>query len=245
VALLRLHRLLTPGQSTDVCIRWPEATGPELPGLLGALIHGAGFALVGHRWPGRSPGESSPAHPTIELTLERRRTLPDTVGPGMRALVVGLNPSLHAADAGYGFAGPGNRFWPAAIAAGLVSTARDPLAALEADGVGMTDLAKRATARAAELDRDEYRAGLQRLDRLCEWLRPSVVCVVGITGWRAAAGDRTASLGVQSRGVGGCPVYVMPNPSGLNAHTDHDDLVRHFHAALEAGTTPDPADSVG
>ncbi len=97
--------------------------------------------------------------------IVRSRSLPDTVGPGMRLLVCGLNPSEYAADAGVGFARPGNRFWPAAIAAGLVVDDRDPMAALER-GVGMTDLVKRATPRAAELRNEEYRAGLARVTRL-------------------------------------------------------------------------------
>lgn len=142
-----------------------------------------------------------------------------------------LNPSLHAADAGFGFAGPSNRFWPAALASGLLTTEKDPAAALRRDRVGMTDLVKRATARAGELRVADYRVGVNRLDRLCEWLRPEVVCVVGITGWRAASGDKHATLGIQERALGGRPVYLMPNPSGLNAHTNHDDLVAHFREA--------------
>ena len=89
----------------------------------------------------------------------------------MRLLVCGLNPSVRAADAGVGLVTPGNRFWPAALAAGLVTRDRDPRHALLAHGVGMTDLVKRATPRAAELTRDEYRAGVERLGRLCAWLR--------------------------------------------------------------------------
>ena len=81
----------------------------------------------------------------IDVEATRARTLPDTVGPGMRLLIVGLNPSVYSADAGVGFARPGNRFWPAALAAGLVTRTHDPFHALRVDGVGMTDLVKRAT----------------------------------------------------------------------------------------------------
>ncbi len=152
----------------------------------------------------------------------------------MRVLVVGLNPSLHAADAGVGFVTPSNRFWPAAIEAGLASTVRDPFAALRDHGMGMTDLVKRATRRADELDAQEYRDGLARVDRLCARLRPGVVCMVGLAGWRAAV-DRAATAGFQERRLGGRPVYVMPSTSGLNAGSQLPDLVAHLRATL-AGT---------
>jgi TDG/mug DNA glycosylase family protein len=160
----------------------------------------------------------------------RARTLADHVGPGMRLLLVGLNPSLYAADAGVGFARPGNRFWPAALQAGLVSRPRDPVHALLAHGVGMTDLVKRATVGAAELTRDEYADGLRRVERLAEWLQPGAVCFLGLAGYRAGV-DRRATAGPQPSDLGGRPVYVMPNPSGLNAHARVDDLAAHLAAA--------------
>ncbi len=168
----------------------------------------------------------------VGLTLRRERTLADTVGPGMRLLLVGLNPSEYAADAGVGFARPGNRAWPALLASGLATVDRDPVALLHRGRVGMSDLVKRATPRADQLDRDEFISGLERLDRLCEWLQPGAVCVLGVTGWRQATGDRAAALGLQERRLGGRPVHVAPNPSGLNAHTSADDLVGHLDAAL-------------
>ena len=148
----------------------------------------------------------------------------------MRVLVCGLNPSLYAADQGVNFARPGNRFWPALLAAGLVSIDRDPPHALAHHGIGMTDLVKRATVAASELTRDEFVAGLARVERLCAWLRPGVLCVVGLTGWRAAV-DRRAVVGWQPRQPGGVPVYVMPNTSGLNASTQHEGFVAHLREA--------------
>jgi TDG/mug DNA glycosylase family protein len=175
------------------------------------------------------------AHPnreeTIELEAIRARTLPDIVGPGMRVLVCGLNPSLYAADAGIGFARPGNRFWPAALAAGLASTDRDPRHALRHHGVGFTDLVKRATVAADELSTEEYRQGFGRLERLAAWLEPGVIVFVGLAGWRAAV-DRKAVAGPQSRTVGGRRVYVMPSSSGLNTHSSVDSLVEHLRAAV-------------
>ncbi|MGK2928944.1 MAG: methyltransferase domain-containing protein [Acidimicrobiales bacterium] len=164
------------------------------------------------------------------VNAARARTLPDTVGPGMQMLVCGLNPSLRAADAGVGFVTPGNRFWPAAIEAGLARVDRDPWDALREHGMGMTDLAKRATRRADELAPDEYRDGVARVERLCARLQPAAVCMVGLAGWRVAI-DRRASAGWQERTLGGRPVYVMPSTSGLNAHSRFDDLVGHLRAA--------------
>jgi TDG/mug DNA glycosylase family protein len=150
----------------------------------------------------------------------RRRTLPDTVGPGMRLLVCGLNPSVFAADVGAGFARRTNRFWPAMVAAGLVCAERawDPFHLLTEHGIGMTDLVKRATVASAELAAEEYRAGVDRVRRLVDWLRPNAVCFVGLEGWRVAV-DRKAKAGWQpdgfgSVGGGGVPAYVMPSTSG-------------------------------
>jgi len=162
---------------------------------------------------------------------ERVRSIADTVAAGTRLLVCGLNPSLRAADAGIGFVTPGNRFWPAAIEAGLASRDRDPEHALRHHGLGMTDLVKRATPRAAELTKPEYGEGLNRIDRLCRRLRPGAVCFVGLAGWRAAA-DRNATAGPQRQDLGGRPVYVVPSTSGLNGSSQHPDFVNHFRAAL-------------
>ena len=183
------------------------------------LLEGAGFEVVG-----RGP-----------LVARRLRTLPDRVGPDLRLLVCGLNPSLHAADRGVGFARPGNRFWPAMLAAGLVTVDRDPTHALHEHGIGMTDLVKRATVAAAELRADEFVAGVARVERLCAWLRPRAVLLVGLAGWRAAV-DRKATVGWQSRSLGGAPVYVMPSTSGLNASSQLPGFVEHLRTA--AGTTP-------
>ncbi len=161
----------------------------------------------------------------------RGRTLPDTVGPDMRLLICGLNPSLHAADATIGFVTPGNRFWPAALDSGLASVDRDPFHALRHHGMGMTDLAKRATTKADELSPDEYREGLARVARMCERLQPGAVCMVGLAGWRTAV-DRSAVAGWQERMLGGRPVYVMPSTSGLNARSSQADLTEHLRTAL-------------
>ncbi len=206
-----------PWPNDDFPGRWFAAWSAD---RLGDVLVGAGFDVrsidVSGNW--------LTAHAT------RARTLPDTVGPGMTLLVCGLNPSVYSADAGVGFARPGNRFWPAAIAAGLVTVDRDTRAALAA-GIGMTDLVKRATPRADELTRDEYRAGLARVERLVEWLQPGAVCFVGLAGWRAAV-DRNAVAGEQPDDIGGRPAYVMPSTSGLNARTPPSELADHLRAAM-------------
>jgi TDG/mug DNA glycosylase family protein len=213
--LWHIHRAHPVGTQVDVVLDRSWAR-PRLVDV----VHGAGFALA--------DADRRPAG--WRVSIRRQRTLADTVGPGMRVLCVGLNPSLYAADAGVGFARPGNRFWPAMLAAGVVSVAKDPLAALTDHGIGMTDLVKRATARAAELTVEEYDAGLGRVDRLVSWLLPAVVCVIGLDGWRKVV-DRRAGPGWHARGMGGQPVYVMPNPSGLNAHVRMSDLAAHLRTA--------------
>jgi double-stranded uracil-DNA glycosylase len=168
----------------------------------------------------------------IEVECARLRTLPDVVGPDMRLLVCGLNPSLYAADVGVGYGRPGNRFWPAALEAGIVSVPRDPWHALRHHGVGFTDFVKRATVGAAELAPDEFVAGLQRVERLCAWLQPRAVAFCGVTGWRQATGDRRATFGWQDRTVGGARAYVLPNPSGLNARARVGDIAAHLRTAI-------------
>lgn len=232
LALAELHRSLAVGAPVACSfISGPDdhvVSDDDLPGRhfwrwsdehLADVFTGAGFDDVA----------LSGARPRF-VTARRARTLPDTVGPNMRLLVCGLNPSLRAADAGVGFVTPGNRFWPAALDVGLASVDRDPWHALRAHGMGMTDLAKRATRRADELEPHEYRDGLARVDRLCGRLQPAAVCMVGLAGWRVAV-DRGAKTGWQERTLGGRPVYVMPSTSGLNASSRLDDLADHLHTA--------------
>jgi TDG/mug DNA glycosylase family protein len=236
-ALAELHHACAVGAPVElVLFRGDTDLAPlpddDLPGRtfsawsprqLRDVVEGAGFGLT------HLAGDPQRPHELV-VHAERLRTLADTVGPGMRLLVCGLNPSLHAADVGVGFTGPSNRFWPAAVAAGLVTTPFDARAALTGHGVGMTDLVKRATRRADELDRAEYVAGVGRLERLVRWLAPAAVCVVGLTGWRVAV-DRTALPGVQPEPFGGRPVYLMGSTSGLNAHATPAGLADDLRAA--------------
>ncbi len=241
VALARLHRALALDAPLEITALVGDDEGyvsdDEFPGRFFArwppdrfadVVAGAGFDVE----------RAEEAGDAVWVRARRARTLPDFVGPHMRLLVCGLNPSLVAADAGYGYAGATNRFWPAAVAAGIVSQARDPFHALTADGVGMTDLVKRATPRADLLAPPEYAAGAERVGRLVEWLRPGGVVFVGLAGWRAAV-DRHARPGPQPGGFAGAPAYLMPSTSGLNARTTLAELVEHLHQARElAGGAP-------
>ncbi len=238
MALAEIHRVMEVDAPAELVLfggdqDLTEVTGGDFAGRRFALwpddrlrdvVVGAGFEIV--HW----ERDGSDDWPALSFGIRRLRSLPDFVGPEMRVLVCGLNPSLHSADLGVGFGRAGNRFWPAALAAGLVSVDRDPRDALARHGIGMTDLVKRATPRAAELTKDEYCEGLTRLDRLCTWLRPEVVCMVGLSGWRAAV-DRSAGAGWQQRRLGPSPVYVMPSTSGLNAHAQLPDLTEHLRVA--------------
>ena len=234
LALADLHRALVPGATVEIHLfegdaEWDERPDDDFPGRrfsrwpvrwLQDVLVGAGLAT-----------ESIERRKKVLLVAARRlHTLADTVGPGMRLLVCGLNPSVYAADVGVGFARGSNRFWRAALAAGLVSRDRDPRHALVAHGIGMTDLVKRPTRQAAELTAAEYSEGLERLESLAERLEPAVVCFVGLAGWRAAV-DRRAAPGPQTRQIGGRPAYVMPSTSGLNARTSLDELTAHLRAA--------------
>ena len=165
----------------------------------------------------------------IHLTARRARTLPDLVRPGLRLLICGLNPSVYSADAGVPFARPGNRFWAAAGAAGLVTRARDPRAALRR-GIGFTDLVKRATPGAAVLSAREYAAGVERVAALVRLYRPKAICFVGLDGWRAAV-DRRAQPGWIADGFAGVDAYLMPSTSGRNAATPPAALAAHLRRA--------------
>jgi TDG/mug DNA glycosylase family protein len=172
----------------------------------------------------------------VRLRAVRARTLADTVGAGMRLLVCGVNPSWYSADAGVGYARPGNRFWAAAMAAGIVSADRDAASALVDHGVGMTDFVKRPTRTAAEVTSEEYRAGFARVERLVAWLQPGAVCFTGLSGWRDVVNAK-ARAGVQAEGIGGRPAYVMPSTSGLNARTPLSELADHLRSAYELGAS--------
>jgi len=161
-----------------------------------------------------------------ELESFRDAEVPDLLGDDVRLLFVGINPGLWTAATQSHFAHPVNRFYPALLRAGIIERPIDPSAGmtdadrdmLRARGIGITNLVRRATARADELSREEIREGGERLRELVERVAPRVVAVAGITAYRHAFAHPKAVLGRQPEPFAGAELWVVPNPSGLNAH---------------------------
>jgi len=165
-----------------------------------------------------------------DLTAARDKTIPDVAAPGLRVLFAGINPGLYSAATGYHFARPGNRFWPALYAAGFTDRVLRPeeqedLLLLH---LGITNVVARATARADELTPAEIRAGGRALTAKVARLAPQWLAIVGITVYRTAFGCPGATTGQQEQTVGGTRVWVLPNPSGLNAFWTTPKLVEAF-----------------
>jgi TDG/mug DNA glycosylase family protein len=180
-----------------------------------------------------------------ELESFRDVEVPDLLPPDdqpLRLLFVGINPGLWTAATQSHFARPGNRFYPALLRAGIVPRPIDPSRGMTDEdrdelrrrGIGITNVVPRATARADELTTDELRAGGQRLRALVEERSPSVVAVAGVTAYRTAFGPRGAKVGEQPGRWGSSRVFVVPNPSGLNAHDTVDTLARAYAEAARA-----------
>jgi TDG/mug DNA glycosylase family protein len=170
-----------------------------------------------------------------ELTAARDRTIADVAAPGLRVLFCGINPGLWSAARDQHFARPGNRFWPALYDSGIIPVRLGPESQHELlrYGLGITNLVARATARADELTRDEYQDGARLLEAKVLALRPAWLAVVGIGAYRSGFGHPAAQVGRQALRIGDTSVWVLPNPSGLNAHWTADSLAGEF-AALRA-----------
>ena len=162
-----------------------------------------------------------------ELRSAHGATIPDVLGPGLNVLFCGINPGLYSGWTGHHFARPGNRFWPALHRAGFTPRLLRPdeQGELPRWGVGITNIAARATARADELTSEELREGGRALAERTERLAPGVLAVLGVTAYRSAFGAPKARIGPQEDvRIGGVPVWVLPNPSGLNAHWTVDAI---------------------
>ena len=171
-----------------------------------------------------------------DLLAARGRVIPDLVAPGLRILFAGINPSLYSAATGYHFARPGNRFWPALHQSGFTASqlrAADQRLLLGL-GLGITNVVARATARADELDQAELRAGAATLAALASRLTVSWLAVLGVTAYRVAYGQPQAVVGPQAGQIGGARVWILPNPSGLNAHWSAPQLAAAFRELREA-----------
>ena len=158
------------------------------------------------------------------------QALPDVVAPGLAVLFCGINPGLMSAATGHHFARPGNRFWPALHRSGFTPRQLLPDEQLELleYGLGVTNVVDRPSAQAGELNRDELVAGGKQLTRKVRRLRPDWLAVVGVTAYRVAFADRKATFGRQERTLGQTGVWVLPNPSGLNAHYTIDGVAAAF-----------------
>jgi TDG/mug DNA glycosylase family protein len=184
-----------------------------------------------------------------ELERFRDASIPDLVEPGIRLLFVGINPGLWTAATRTPFAHPGNRFYPALVAAGILPRMPDfargfddaDRAELLAAGIGISNLVNRATARADELSAQELRDGAVRLAADVARWRPPVVAIVGITAYRTAFRRPRAAAGRQPEDLGGAELWVVPNPSGLNAHDTVATLARAYAEPARAAGLPTSA----
>jgi TDG/mug DNA glycosylase family protein len=183
-----------------------------------------------------------PRFTRAELESYRDAEVPDLIGPRLKLLFVGINPGLWTAATQTHFAHPVNRFYPALLAAGIITEPISPSAGmtdadrdrLRARGIGITNIVRRATARASELTDDELRAGGLELVETIRRTAPRVVAIAGITAYRAAFGQRKAVLGRQPGPLAAAELWVVPNPSGLNAHETVASLAAAYADAARA-----------
>jgi double-stranded uracil-DNA glycosylase len=171
-----------------------------------------------------------------DLAAARGKTIPDVTMPGLHLLFVGINPGLYSAATGYHFARPGNRFWPALHLSGFTDRLLQPheQQRLLLQGLGITNVVARATARAGELRPQEIRAGGRALAAKAARLRPRWLAIVGITVYRTAFTRPNAREGPQAENLAGARLWVLPNPSGLNAHWSLAALAAEFAQLREA-----------
>lgn len=174
-----------------------------------------------------------------QLEAARAGTVRGVIDHGLCVLFVGINPGLYSAAIGHHFGRPGNRFWPALHAGGFTPRVLSPFEEIELldHRLGITNIIARPTATADELTRDELRQGAKRLERKVRRYRPKFVAPLGITSYRIAFGRPKAVLGRQPEPLGAATIWLLPNPSGLNAHHQPKDLARLFkelRAAVDA-----------
>lgn len=164
------------------------------------------------------------------------RTIPDVLDTGLSVVFVGINPSLYSAATGHHFARPGNRFWPALHESGWTPRRLQPAETdtLLKSGCGLTNVVARATAKASELARDEFVRGLQTLTRKVARYQPAGVAFLGITAFAQAFQLKDVQIGEQSEQLASARLWVLPNPSGLNAHYQLPDFIRLFQQLRSA-----------
>jgi TDG/mug DNA glycosylase family protein len=183
-----------------------------------------------------------PWKPTKEQVLAARdstRRVRDVIGPKLKVLFVGINPGLYTAAVRHHFGRPGNRFWPALHAGGFTDRVLSPFEEDEllAGGYGITNMVDRATLAADELTADELRAGARVLEKKVLKYRPRFIAVLGVGSYRTAFQRPKAAVGLQEETIGSTRIWLLPNPSGLNAHYKPIDLARLFRALHTASAT--------
>ncbi|MGE5240257.1 MAG: G/U mismatch-specific DNA glycosylase [Bacteroidota bacterium] len=173
-----------------------------------------------------------------ELLAARDKTVPDIISAGLKVLFVGINPGLYSGAVRHHFARPGNRFWPALFKGGCTPRLLSPYEERELlkVGCGITNLVNRATANAAELTEKELRAGAGRLAVKVRRYRPRVVAILGVGAYQAAFGHSGVRIGEQPETIANTKLWVLPNPSGLNANYQLPDLARLFRKLCAATT---------
>ena len=179
------------------------------------------------------PKNPGPFKPTKHQLIEAAgKTVPDVIAPGLRVLFCGINPGLYTAAVGHHFARPGNRFWPALHASGFTARLLSPFEERELLelGCGITNVVARATASAAELTPADFIKGGRLLRNKVRRYRPRIVAILGVGAYRAAFAQPKAIIGEQAERIAGARVWVLPNPSGLNANYQLPDLERLFRA---------------
>ncbi|MCC9166620.1 G/U mismatch-specific DNA glycosylase [Pontibacter harenae] len=165
-----------------------------------------------------------------ELAAAHSKTVPDIIAQELDVLFCGINPSLYTAAVGHNFARPGNRFWPTLYAAGFTPRLYHPQEDKELLelGYGITNIVDRATTAAAELSKEELLEGGANITLKLMKYKPKVLAMLGISAYRVAFGDKKASIGLQAHTVGDTQLWVLPNPSGLNAHFPPKELARVY-----------------
>lgn len=171
-----------------------------------------------------------------ELQAAYGRTIRDVIADDLDVLFCGINPGLYSGATGHHFARPGNRFWPALHRSGFTPRLLHPSEEREllSLGLGITNIVARTTARADELTEDELRRGGAALKRKIRRRRPRWFAVLGLTAYRIGFGRRDAGVGPQDATVGDTRIWLLPNPSGLNAHYQLDALAEEFARLAEA-----------
>lgn len=177
----------------------------------------------------------APRPTRADLEAAREKVVPDVIRPGLAVLFCGINPGLYTAAVGHHFGRPGNRFWPALRDSGFTPRLFHPSEQWELLdlGYGITNVVVRATATADELTRDELTRGGESLREKVRRYRPAWLAVLGIGAYRAAFARPRAIMGEQPDGIGDTRVWVLPNPSGLNAHFQAADLAVMFQQLRE------------